>query len=81
MVKNLFFVLQLKKNNHFTAMAVAVPKSQNLYHYFDDYNHDDGQTVEVVHYVDTWKHAIELEQVWNKGFELNGNGWTKEDYA
>ena len=80
MVKNLFFVLQLEKNGHYVAMAVSVPIHQNLYHYFDSFNHNNGQTVKVVHYCKTWKLALELEKVWNDGFKLNGNSWAQEDY-
>ena len=80
MKNNLSFVIQLKKNGHNTAMAVAVPKNNNLYHYFDDYNRD-GSEVIVAHYVDSWTKAIRLEQEWNAQFKANGTAWTKEDYA
>lgn len=79
MTKNLFFVLQIKKNNHLLAMAISVPKKQNLYHCFDGYN-IHGQQVVVAHLADSWKEALQLEKVWNDGFRLNGNGWVKEDY-
>lgn len=80
MVKNLFFVLQLEKNGHFLAMAISVPKNQNLYHRFDGYN-THGQTVKVVHYAETWKQALEIEKSWNDGFKVNGNGWITSDYC
>ena len=80
MVKNLNFVLQLEKNGRYIAMAVTVPKNQNLYHHFDGYN-TYGQTVKVVHYVETWKQALELEKSWNDGFKANGTAWTKDDYS
>ena len=79
MKKNLYFVLQLGKNGHHVAMAVAVPTNQNLYHHFDDFN-CYGRQVEVVHYVETWKQALELESAWNDGFRKNGTIWQKEDY-
>lgn len=80
MKNNLSFVIQLKKNNHFTAIAISVSKSNNLYHYFDSFN-VDGAEVVVVHYVDSWTKAIRLEQEWNAQFKANGTAWTKEDYA
>lgn len=80
MKNNLSFVIQIKKNNHFTAIAISVSKSSNLYHYFDSFN-IDGAEVIVVHYVDSWTKAIRLEQEWNASFQKNGTNWTKEDYA
>ena len=80
MKNNLSFVLQIEKNHRFLAMAVSVPKNQNLYHRFDGYN-INGQEVVVVHMVDTWKHALELEKAWNDGFKSNGTAWDKEDYS
>lgn len=77
---NINFVLQLKKNNRLTAIAIAVQESSNLYHYFDDFNRD-GCEVMVVHYVKNRKRALELANAWNKGFVANGNAWTKSEYA
>lgn len=80
MKNNLSFVLQLEKNGHYIAMAITVPKNQNLYHYFDGYN-IHGQIVKVVHYCDTWSHALEIEKSWNDGFKANGTAWTNDDYS
>ena len=80
MKNNLFFVLQLDKNGRHIAMAITVPKNQNLYHCFDGYN-THGQTVKVAHYAETWKQALELEKVWNDGFKANGTAWVKDDYS
>lgn len=80
MKNNLFFVVQLKKNNRHNAIAIAVPKNNNLYHYFDSFN-KDGCTVEIVHYANTYKKAVLIADSWNKAFESNGNAWTKDEYA
>ena len=80
MKNNLFFVLQLEKNGRYIAMAITVPKSQNLYHCFDGYN-THGQIVKVVHYCDTWSHALEIEKSWNDGFKANCTAWTNDDYS
>lgn len=77
MKNNVNFVLQLERNGKFLAMALAIPKNENLYHKFDGYN-VQGQRVRVVHYCDTRKEALDLEKVWNDGFKANGNGW---DYS
>lgn len=80
MKNNLSFVLQIEKNHRFLAMAVSVPKNQNLYHHFDGYN-INGQKVNVVHFCSSWSKAIELEKYWNEGFKANGTNWRNEDYA
>ena len=79
MTKNLNVVLQIRKNNHFLALAITVPKNQNLYHCFDGYN-IHGQEVMVAHLADSWKQALEIEKTWNDGFVANGTAWAKEDY-
>ena len=79
MAKKISFVIQIEVNGKYLAVAESCSTNINLYHYFDGYNNsDDGISVKVVHYCETWKKALELESAWNNGFKENGTLWQGE---
>ena len=80
MKKQLSFVIQISVNDTKNiALATSCSTNQNLYHVFDGYNNGEmGFKVKVVHYCETWKKALELEQAWNEGFKNNGTLWEGE---